>query len=1103
MTRRSRRTSRPAIVSNNPLTMGRVLNTNIPDLNSLDISTGYIDIGGFSVVADELERRSGDEMPVRLLVGSDLITGGPKTFEEYSAQYAGRNSEAGTFSESLRRTELGEEEYTRAARLLDFIRQPWVLVRKTRGRFNHSKCYIMNDVGVLIGSSNFTRNGLVENMELNAGVYGVNDVEEAERWFDEAWEEAEDAKDDLVRQIKESKFGEPTEPYLVYIKMIFEKYRDLLESSKSIKITDAELANFQKDAVRTGIHIIRKFGGSIIADATGLGKTNMGMEIIRQMISARKRVLLIAPAQVLKTVWSTNLREAGIPVWDMISSESVGLDSFAGTLTKYRKTGFVIVDESHNFRSKSAKRRTNLMKLLLTGGKKQVLLLTATPINNSLMDLYYQLLLITRGDETRFWDTVGIPHLANHMKRASKIENLQHGLDKIEQLLDHVMVRRTRTYIRKVFRNDKINGKPIEFPSHDYARIDYSLSQIYGNVFQRMLECIERMEMAPYAIESYDTSRDAAERRAAKRLAHLQTNLLFKRFESSREAMRVSIENKRMLYLYVIKHLKNGNILKIREFRKLMLKYKPSEISDDGDTDDNERRFKEELENIEAVPVPANFDAGQFREDLESDLENLNVMHEEIEKVRIDRKIKAVFKKIRDDGALETQSKKVLVFTEYTATAKYLRQEFEKEFGDRRILMISGNTKQEDRNRIIGEFAPRANRVDDAGDGGPEADILISTEVLSEGQNLQDCNYVVNYDLPWNPMKIVQRVGRVDRLASRFKVIRTRACFPDKDLDAVLKLAAKLHEKIDVVNETVGLESELLGEAPSSKEFNGWITEDIRKLASGGGSPGAVIEKLQEAADITYFSPLLEIQQYLEKTGYDITSRIPLGRRSGKAGAKKCAILAYKEVGRKHAVHFVEYDHGTGTARTSDEDDRELIAMAACKPGTATHLPGDDPSGSESFKELVGIDKIARQKVLEKITANRNLIREVRSGRNTPVESLKNDAMECVFQAGEAGLITDIEGDQLVRSLKPEYVNVWMPDLKEVITRFKSDGNAGDAVEKIQDIVKGFYTDEQDDDAEDDIDEEPALELVGAMFIEPAGPGNAAGSKTPRLDAHV
>ena len=482
------------------ITMSDVLNSEIPQTEKLDISTGYFNVPGYTMLKDALnEAAQKDDFGMRLLLGSQALIP-DVTFEE-RAQESGED--AVSLKSDLDDAELTLDAMSDTASLISLLTKENVQARLGSSRFNHSKCYIMDD-SVFIGSSNFTAGGLTGNYELNAGLYQPVISEMARSWFDRMWKMSEDTKQKFIELLESSKFGVPATPYDVYIKMIFEKYRDILAPDKEEPQYNVELTAFQKDAVRTALFIMSEFQGVMIADATGLGKTNMGMEILRQKIlKENRKVLLVAPSQVLRSMWDKKLREAGLSVRKQVTMESLGRENALERWYEYKNIDFVLVDESQNFRSKNANRSINLTKIMTLGKRKQALLLSATPINNSIMDLYYQMSIITRTDDKYFWRSIGIPDLYQHMRDAANKEGgLAAGLEKIQRLLDGIMVRRTRSYIREVYPNDTINGHAIKFPDHEYLPIHYSLADLYGNVFQRILDDMHRLTMAPYGLET-------------------------------------------------------------------------------------------------------------------------------------------------------------------------------------------------------------------------------------------------------------------------------------------------------------------------------------------------------------------------------------------------------------------------------------------------------------------------------------------------------------------------------------------------------------------------------------------------------------------------
>lgn len=1063
--------------------MASVLNANIPKLKTFDASTGYLDIPGFMLIAESmLTRIEKADLKVRLLVGTDLLAK-QESFETVR--------EEPTLVQSLNQEELGEKVFGGAGKLLKFIGSNNVEIKKTNGRFNHSKCYFIND-GVLVGSSNLTGKGLEGNYELNAGVYGSSNINEAGEWFENVWKISHDAKKDIERMILESKFGRPARPYDVYMKMLFETYRDILKTSEKITISNKKLADFQQDAVKACLHIISKHNGAIIADATGLGKTNMAIEIIRQKLFENKRVLVIAPAQILKTVWDNALREEGLPRLDRLSSESIGTDKFLTDPKKYSRIDFVVVDESHGFRSKSAKKRINLMEMLGVGRRKQVLLMTATPINNSVMDLYYQLSLITNGREDFFWDKVGIPHLEQHMKSAKDLDTVHLGLEKIQLLLDQIMVRRTRTYIERAFPNGKINGKKIQFPKHEYKKIDYRMGEEYEGIFSDMLKNIEALNMAPYKIDYYDRSLVEEERDDAQHRGRMQKSLIFKRFESSKAAMSVSIENRLKLYNHVYENAEKGRMVKLAEFRKLITKYRPSEISeDDGDEDStSEKQFESSLLSLQNEQFPANFDKSAFMEDLEADLKILNTMKEDLSRVLGDAKLDAVLECLKNDDALNTQSKKVLIFTEFTTTANYLKKHIgewiSKKYPGKRVSLMTGDLDADARQKIIKEFAPKSNTVEEDDAVKEETDILVSTEVLSEGQNLQDCNYVLNYDLPWNPMRIVQRIGRVDRLTSAYPTIRTRACFPTQELDDILKLIHKIYGKIRVADAVVGNDGNLLGEESTERQFSGGLTSDLKVLAGiEDGDQREVLERLQADSDMMPDSPFLELQAHANNIGFEGMEEYPIGRRSGKVGSEKKVVLAYREKVRER-VHYVIYDYKTGKAETSDGDETKFIQAARCTPSTEIYLPKDSEGYYESFIELVRIDRLSRDSVIEKISRVGEHSRKLMQSKRTKNERIVTDMKTIIIKALRSGMITSERSDHLVKLFGSGHVNAWIHKFRDIKIDYDMDGNSLEAVKKMEERSESMRITNRSEDIQESVpDNSRDLNLVGAIFIEP------------------
>ncbi len=1071
------------------ITMQKILNSEIPHAQNIDISTGYFDVKGYGMLRNTLDKAATDKLfSMRLLLGKEAILPQEGPFEKYAKKYNESIAES-SLKTNLDDTELSVRSRDDTTALIKLLQQENIHVRLGASRFNHSKCYILGNNSVFIGSSNLTAGGMTGNYELNAGLYQPGIAEQTRQWFDRMWSTAEDTKQQLIDVLQRSKFGAPAEPYEVYMKMLFERFRPLLEQVDPDTRENKTLTKFQQDAIHAAMFIVSEFGGVMIADATGLGKTNMGIEMVRQkVLKEGKKVLLVAPAQVLHSMWTEKLKEVDINIRETLTMESLGREDIINTLGKYRNIDLVLIDESQNFRSKGANRRTNLMKLMSIGKRKQVILLTATPINNSLMDLYYQISIISGGEDHYFYRHTGIPDLYKHMRDAAN-KDLAQGLEKIQQLLDFIMVRRTRSYIKEVYKDDKIGNKAIKFPTHDYSPIKYDLADLFGNIFKKILDDIGQLTMAPYGLGRYDKRLSEEEQEKYRAAGHLQVTLLLKRFESSVEAVRISLENKVNLYRYIKKVIDEGKILRVRDFNKIMTKWSSAESSKDPDldTDEDEKMkfFLDAIAGIQKEEMGKNYNVKTLRDDIQKDMTILENLLDEVKKITVDTKIDRVIETILREQALYTFSKKVLIFTEYTATARYVTKKLREKFPQNVIECITGNTRQETRINYIRRFSPNANLLEDETLDSDEIDILVSTEVLSEGQNLQDCNYVINYDLPWNPMRIVQRTGRVDRLTSKYDVIHTRACYPDKELDGILKLMGKLLDKINVANEVIGVDSEILGETPNPKQFNG-TAQRIEKLAGKGADE--LVKQLEQESDVMpSLSPINELGRFIKEKGIETVQDIPIGRRSGKTGQDKKMILAYLQEKPERRVYFVQYDFKTDTAWVSD-DDSEAIRLVSCHKDTAIYLPMDTVGNQESFEMLLGIDPKARLAIKEKNDAVSTYVKDLQRNNRKKHDKNIEEISKLIFDAILEGKIIKDEGKKAINIVKSEYIQHWSGDLDSLLSEYRRDP---DVVSLISGIKKmGAYIGIQQKTApikakEQDARESLELKLIGAMFITP------------------
>ena len=434
---------------------------------SLDIAAAYFNVEGYSLLADSLDQLNG----VRLLLGAEPS---PREHrrrklktESVYPERAARNRLRGALDEHERlladeRDLLGftVEADGGARRLVEWLRSGKAEVRRLEDRFLHGKAYLIRDQshGVVAGSSNFTRAGLETNLELNLGSYTPHVVGSVEEWFDELWTEAK-AYD--LAALFEARF-EPHPPQLIYLRMLWERYgAELDREADEEGAPEIRLTNFQTDGLWRAKRILAERNGVLVADEVGLGKTYLAGELIREAaLERRQRVLVVAPATLRDGPWRAFKVHFDLPM-ELRSYEDLMSDQRLNPKKKYNKLAarindyaLVVIDEAHNLRNPGTQRAEALRRLLAGAPPKKLVMLTATPVNNSLWDLYHQLGYFIRNDAA-FAD-VGIASLRDHFASASALNPDDLTPEHLFDVLDAVAVRRTRSFVKRYYPNDTV-----------------------------------------------------------------------------------------------------------------------------------------------------------------------------------------------------------------------------------------------------------------------------------------------------------------------------------------------------------------------------------------------------------------------------------------------------------------------------------------------------------------------------------------------------------------------------------------------------------------------------------------------------------------------
>jgi superfamily II DNA or RNA helicase len=1011
----------PYVIDNQRHVLAEVLNGILAQYHgrSLDVATAYFTVGGFGLLGDQLSNLGS----LRLLLGAEPATGeqlGLRPDPDFVKGRIRRDLEVLPFDEATLR--LVED-------LIAYLRRETVAVRLHSEGFLHAKCWLFysdrpgqqmlfdrfRPIVAVVGSSNFTVPGLTSNRELNLAhkvllddsetedpeaayaVQWLSDEAASERvapenrrllksevgaraiidledWFSRQWQDGRDFKDDLVRLLDESKFGRHEyTPYQVYMKALYAYFLDdLADEAPQFVRSAVELTQFQEDAVRKARKILARYDGVMIADSVGLGKTWIGKKLLEDFAyHLRQKAAVVCPAS-LRDMWERELADATVPA-AVLSQEELGREEFDPS--RWQDADVVLVDESHNFRNRNAQRFANLERLLggnggrgREGARKKVILLTATPINNDLFDLYNQISLITHGDRSYF-KAAGIGDLYRYVLQARRDARGGNPALALYNLLEEIVIRRSRPFVRKAYPEAVIHGKRIHFPERRLKTVRYDLEAAYAGIYEEVVSGIEDLRLAPYSLEAYKKKGVAVDEFEAGReqaLVGIFKSRYLKRFESSIEAFRISVRRALAFLKTFEEYLLGGKILRSSDFHKALTYLAredeeddatPSSLADEFDANEDAKRLLETL----GTANPADYDLRKLHKAVEHDVTVLSELWQRVKDVGPDRDAK--LERLKELLKGDLKGGKLLIFSYFKDTARYLYRHlghpdsaealrFREALGGVKVRRMDSGADPKERLRIVQAFAPRSNGRPEWVGTEQETDILISTDVLSEGQNLQDCGLLLNYDLHWNPTRMVQRAGRIDRLGSEFDTLYIYNMFPDEGLERLLKLVESLSRKIADIDRAGFLDASILGETVHPRNFN-----TLRRIA---GEDGRVIEEEEQFTELASHEFLAhQLRQLMEAGGREMLDSLPDGIHSGlvKPGARGVFFYFQADEDSGKKLHFWKYcDLDDQTIL----DNRYLIAnLIACEPDTPRVVEREMLRGVFDIQEKV-IEQILR-----------------------------------------------------------------------------------------------------------------------------------------------
>ena len=921
----------------------------------LSVATGYWDLPAIIELMSPLENFLNNNLfsEIRFLIGEE-----PK-IRAYQLDTA--------FPEKYLKADLSDlplkPEFREAVNFITkYIETGRIKVKLYKRSFLHAKCYILgseaeNAIGI-IGSSNFTRSGLLGNTELNDVEYDhrivnyipkSNEQDPSHRsWFEKLWNDEETiewTEQFKIEVLGLSKFGNLSySPFELYMKILYEIYGDDIEIEESLRAESffesrVDLTLFQEESVKKVLARLRnpKIGMCLLADSVGLGKSFIAKKVIEELgYFGRQNVLIICPAS-LREDWENHLKE--ISLYSPINSitefaledsfDRIKNDLMLRKLKSKRNNAIelLVIDESHNLKTQASKSFRHLLELLTDKDYceqyPKVLLLTATPVNNGIKDLANQILL-AKGGNDKFFSSFGIESIFNFFRTTQsefRREGSEEVFSELYPILNRIMVKRTKHQVKKDFPDATLNGDKIIFPEEKLENVLYELDSKairkiisdeikqleqskqnlykhftndltdddeieedkigleeffklkkeivrkhqteYESVFHFIDRAIKGLKLVPYSylVEKLQkTSDEEAQANSRKNLTGVMKVTLFKSFDSSIFTFKKRIE-------------RYSNYLE--QFEKLFfdekILVKPAIITkalnrqEDEPDEDVIDLIYEEIEkfnqrqnhkenNSEKAFVEINLDdynTKNVKDFIQQDKDIIELVNKVLDSVTEDTKL------LRLKALLRTlKGSKVLIFSYFATTVDYLKQELDSKFlstldvaADEIAFLKSKTGKY--KSAYVKRFSPKAQNqtvINGLVNGDKEIKILCSTDVLSEGQNLQDCGIIINYDLHWNPVKMVQRNGRINRLGSIFEQVKIYNFRPEDQLDKFLRLMLKLQEKIQVIGASVGLDSSVLGENITPKQFG--LIENI--YSDDPEKQKQAIESLERENDLAF-----------------------------------------------------------------------------------------------------------------------------------------------------------------------------------------------------------------------------------------------------------
>ena len=844
------------------------------EINFFDVIVGYFRTSGFFRMCDALSQVE----KIRILVGLnvDKLTAEIIEREKYSSLFSPTLKIAKeNFSKRVKK-EFDESEVTReieygVQKFLEWLKSGKLEIRLYAQAPLHAKVYVMRKSekeitseidSVITGSSNFSEAGLISNLEFNVELKDYEDIKFAYEKFEELWKNGEPVNGEYIEVVQnETWLNGNITPYEIYLKTLYEFFKEEINADQEIELENLLPENFirlkyQTDAVIQAKKILEAYGGVFISDVVGLGKTYISAMLAKILDSGRK--LVICPPVLVKQ-WQEVLLKFNV---------SAKVESL-GKLDKILESGveqfqYIFIDESHRFRRDTTESFSKLHKICY--GKK-VILISATPINNYSTDIKNQISLFQSKHSSTLAGVKDIEKFFSRLeKKAGEFEKgtpeylkqiAKNSREIRDKILRHIMIRRTRNEIGKFYADD-LQKNGVTFPKLGTPEaVTYEFDEEIDEIFSDTVTKIKNFKYARYMPLKYlpPSKRYSKMQTAQRNLGGFMKSILVKRLESSFFAFKNTLRRFEESYQKFIEMFESGEVFISKQVDVYEL------LSNDDE---------EELLKMVEEDKALNFKSSEFNEqfalDLQSDLANLKYLRKIWESVTSDPKFNRLKMELQNNKKF--QGKKKIIFTESKETADYLYKNLEKIIGAK-VIVFSGGSSDSLKKKIEQSFDPENIN------GEEEFDLLITTDVLAEGVNLHRANILVNYDLPWNPTRIMQRVGRINRVGTKHEEIFVFNFFPTSTTKQHLSLEERILEKLQMFHETLGDDFKYLSEAENVSPKNLFDT----LTANLNGDDEEINPELE------YLKVIREIRDK-DKFLFEKIKRLPKKARSGKISDK-------------------------------------------------------------------------------------------------------------------------------------------------------------------------------------------------------------------------